>query len=86
MPSMMPSCETLTEMGQLYAIVKQLTSNIDQVKQENVVLKSELKSIREQLFQLNELMVEQGQTLQSLKSPRSPPSLDKLHEYTEEYG
>ena len=71
MPSMMPSCETLTEMGQLYAIVKQLTSNIDQVKQENVVLKSELKSIREQLFQLNELMVEQGQTLQSLKSPRS---------------
>ena len=77
---MMPSCETLTEMGQLYASVKQLTANIDQLKQDNVVLRDELKQTREWLFQLNETVAEQGLTLQSFKSPRSPPTLDKNEE------
>ena len=78
--SVMPSCETLTEMGQLYATIKQLMANIDQIKQENVALRSEVKDTREWLFQLNETVAEQGLTLQSLKSPRSPPALDKNEE------
>ena len=81
----MQSCETLTEMGQLYATIKQLMANIDQIKQDNVALRSEVKDTREWLFQLNEMLAlrEQGQTLQSLKSPRSPrssPTLDKNEE------
>ena len=84
--SVMPSCETLTEMGQLYATIKQLTANINQIKQENVALRSEVKDTREWLIQLNEIMAEQGQTiqsLQSLKSPRSPPTLDNNEECEE---
>ncbi len=78
--SVMSNCETLTEMGQFYAIVErlldnvlQLTTTTNQLKQENDSLRSELKQTREWLFQLNEMVAEQGLTLQSFKSP-SPPS------------
>ncbi len=78
--SVMSNCETLTEMGQFYAIVERLLENVetlttttDQLKLDNAALRSELKQTREWLFQLNEMVAEQGLTLQSFKSP-SPPS------------
>jgi len=82
--SVMSNCEALTEMGQFYAVVErlldnvlQLTTTTNQLKQENDSLRSELKQTREWLFQLNEMVAEQGLKLKSFDSPQPSQILDK---------
>lgn len=65
----MSNCEMITEMGELYATVKQLSIVTNELKAENEALKTNLEQTREWLFELNQLVAE------SLTQP--PPSPDK---------
>jgi len=65
----MSNCEMITEMGELYATVKQLSIVTNELKAENEALKTNLEQTREWLFELNQLVAE------SLTQPR--PSTDK---------
>jgi len=76
----MSSCELQTEVGQLYAMVKQLTANTEQLKLDNVALRTELKLTREWLFHLNDTVAKLALLSQQSKSPRSPPALDENEE------
>ena len=65
----MSNCEMITEMGELYATVKQLSIVTNELKAENEALKTNLEQTREWLFELNQLVAE------SLTQP--PPSPNK---------
>lgn len=65
----MSNCEMITEMGELYTTVKQLSIVTNELKAENEALKTNLEQTREWLFELNQLVAE------SLTQP--PPSPDK---------
>lgn len=65
----MSNCEMITEMGELYATVKQLSIVTNELKAENKALKTNLEQTREWLFELNQLVAE------SLTQP--PPSPNK---------
>lgn len=62
----MSNCEMITEMGELYATVKQLSIVTNELKAENKALKTNLEQTREWLFELNQLVAE------SLTQPPPP--------------
>jgi len=63
----MSNCEMITEMGELYATVKQLSIVTNELKAENEALKTNLEQTREWLFELNQLVAE------SLTQPPTSP-------------
>ena len=54
----MSNCEMITEMGELYATVKQLSIVTNELKAENEALKTNLEQTREWVFQLNQIVAE----------------------------